>query len=68
MVVNTVIFLTILVYGVNFLIFYYLKLNHIKDCLEKIALYLGANMLLLFTSEIFLFFGKIVEDGVLAFE
>ncbi|MBL4989770.1 hypothetical protein CUZ96_1662 [Enterococcus lactis] len=46
----------------------YLKINHIKDYLEKIAIYFGTNMTLLFTSGIFLFFGKIVEDGILVFE
>ena len=39
-----------------------------KDYLEKIAIYFGTNMTLLFTSGIFLFFGKIVEDGILVFE
>lgn len=46
----------------------YLKINHIKDYVEKIAIYFGTNMTLLFTSSIFLFFGKIVEDGILVFE
>lgn len=68
MVTNMVIFLTVLVYGVNFLVYMYLKINHIKDYLEKIAIYFGTNMTLLFTSGIFLFFGKIVEDGILVFE
>jgi len=68
MVTNMVIFLTVLVYGVNFLVYMYLKINHIKDYLEKIAIYFGTNMTLLFTSGIFLFFGKIVEDGILIFE
>ena len=63
-----VIFLTVLVYGVNFLVYMYLKINHIKDYVEKIAIYFGTNMTLLFTSSIFLFFGKIVEDGILVFE
>lgn len=63
-----VIFLTVFVYGINFLVFYYIKINHIKDCLEKMAIYLGINMTLLFTSGIFLFFEKIIEDGVLIFE
>ena len=68
MVTNMVIFLTVLVYGVNFLVYMYLKINHIKDYVEKIAIYFGTNMTLLFTSGIFLFFGKIVEDGILVFE
>ncbi len=68
MVTNMVIFLTVLVYGVNFLVYMYIKINHIKDYLEKIAIYFGTNMTLLFTSGIFLFFGKLVEDGILAFE
>lgn len=68
MVTNMVIFLTVLVYGVNFLVYMYLKINHIKDYVEKIAIYFGTNMTLLFTSSIFLFFGKIVEDGILVFE
>ena len=68
MVTNMVIFLTALVYGVNFLVYMYLKINHIKDYVEKIAIYFGTNMTLLFTSSIFLFFGKIVEDGILVFE
>ncbi|KAF3365999.1 hypothetical protein BXA47_03470, partial [Enterococcus faecium] len=38
------------------------------DYVEKIAIYFGTNMTLLFTSSIFLFFGKIVEDGILVFE
>mgnify|MGYP007026186016 CR=1 FL=1 len=50
MVTNMVIFLTVLVYGVNFLVYMYLKINHIKDYLEKIAIYFGTNMTLLFTS------------------
>ena len=37
MVTNMVIFLTVLVYGVNFLVYMYLKINHIKDYLEKIS-------------------------------
>ena len=68
MVTNMVIFLTVLVYGVNFLVYMYLKINHIKDYVEKIDIYFGTNMTLLFTSSIFLFFGKIVEDGILVFE
>ncbi|MEY8445919.1 hypothetical protein [Enterococcus ratti] len=68
MIVNMVIFLTVLVYGVNFLVFLYIKIHHIKNWLEKMAIYLGTNMTLLFTSGIFLFFGKIIEDGVLIFE
>lgn len=60
-------FLTVLVYGVNFLVYMYLKINHIKDYVEKIAIYFGTNMTLLFTSSIFVF-GKIVEDGILVFE
>lgn len=68
MVTNMVIFLTVLVYGVNFLVYMYLKINHIKDYVEKIVIYFGTNMTLLFTSSIFLFFGKIVEDGILVFE
>ena len=68
MVTNMVIFLTVLVYGVNFLVYMYLKINPIKDYVEKIAIYFGTNMTLLFTSSIFLFFGKIVEDGILVFE
>lgn len=68
MLVNMVIFLTTLVYGVNFLVFFYIKINHINNCLEKMAIYLGINMTLLFTSGIFLFFEKIIEDGVLTFE
>lgn len=68
MLVNMVIFLTILVYGVNFLVFFYIKINHINNCLEKMSIYLGINMTLLFTSGIFLFFEKIIEDGVLTFE
>ncbi|MFB5230049.1 hypothetical protein A5831_001952 [Enterococcus faecium] len=68
MVTNMVIFLTVLVYGVNFLVYMYLKINHIKDYVEKITIYFGTNMTLLFTSSIFLFFGKIVEDGILVFE
>ena len=68
MVTNMVIFLTVLVYGVNFLVYMYLKINHIKDYVEKISIYFGTNMTLLFTSSIFLFFGKIVEDGILVFE
>ena len=68
MLVNMVIFLTILVYGVNFLVFFYIKINHINNCLEKMSIYLGINMPLLFTSGIFLFFEKIIEDGVLTFE
>ncbi len=51
-------FLTVLVYGVNFLVYMYLKINHIKDYLEKIAIYFGTNMTLLFTSGIFLFLEK----------
>lgn len=50
------------------LVYMYLKINHIKDYVEKIAIYFGTNMTLLFTSSIFLFFGKIVEDGILVFE
>ncbi|EOS7908252.1 hypothetical protein EWY09_RS12040 [Enterococcus hirae] len=61
MVANIVIFLTVLV-------FLYLRINHIKNCVEKLAIYLGTNMTLLFTSGIFLFFGKIIEDGILVFE
>jgi len=53
---------------VNFLVFMYLKINHIKDYVEKIAIYFGTNMTLLLTSGIFLFFGKLVEDGILLFE
>ncbi|MGM9903368.1 hypothetical protein A5844_001476 [Enterococcus sp. 10A9_DIV0425] len=68
MVTYMVIFLTVLVYGVNFLVYMYLKINEIKNYLEKIAIYFGVNMTLLFTSTIFLFFGKIVEDGILVFE
>lgn len=68
MVTNMIIFLTVLVYGVNFLVFMYLKINHIKDHVEKIAIYFGTNMTLLLTSGIFLFFGKLVEDGILIFE
>ena len=68
MVANIVIFLTVLVYGVNFLVFLYLRINHIKNCVEKLAIYLGTNLTLLFTSGIFLFFGKIIEDGILVFE
>ncbi|OUK32663.1 hypothetical protein BU183_09010, partial [Enterococcus faecium] len=34
MVTNMVIFLTVLVYGVNFLVYMYLKINHIKDYVE----------------------------------
>ena len=68
MVMNMIIFLTVLVYGVNFLVFMYLKINHIKDYVEKIAIYFGTNMTLLLTSGIFLFFGKLVEDGILLFE
>ena len=49
-------------------VYMYLKINHIKDYVEKIAIYFGTNMTLLFTSSIFLFFGKIVEDGILVFE
>ncbi len=52
---------------VNFLVYMYLKINHIKDYVEKIAIYFGTNMTLLFTSSIFVF-GKIVEDGILVFE
>lgn len=48
-------FLTVLVYGVNFLVYMYLKINHIKDYVEKIAIYFGTNMTLLFTSSIFCF-------------
>lgn len=55
MVTNMVIFLTVLVYGVNFLVYMYLKINHIKDYVEKIAIYFGTNMTLLFTSSIFCF-------------
>lgn len=51
-------FLTVLVYGVNFLVYMYLKINHIKDYVEKIAIYFGTNMTLLFTSSIFLFLEK----------
>lgn len=65
---NMIIFLTILVYGVNFLAFMYIKIKEIKNYLEKIAIYFGVNMTLLFTSSIFLFFGKIVEDGILLIE
>ena len=68
MVMNMIIFLTVLIYGVNFLVFMYLKINHIKDYVEKIAIYFGTNMTLLLTSCIFLFFGKLVEDGILLFE
>lgn len=68
MVTSMIIFLTVLVYGVNFLIFMYLKINHIKDYVEKIAIYFGTNMTLLLTSGIFLFFGKLAEDGILIFE
>ena len=68
MVMNMIIFLTVLVYGVNFLVFMYLKINQIKDYEEKIAIYFGTNMTLLLTSGIFLFFGKLVEDGILLFE
>ncbi len=65
---NMIIFLTILVYGVNFLAYMYIKIKEIKNYLEKIAIYFGVNMTLLFTSSIFLFFGKIVEDGILLIE
>ena len=68
MVMNMIIFLTVLGYGVSFLVFMYLKINHIKDYVEKIAIYFGTNMTLLLTSGIFLFFGKLVEDGILLFE
>lgn len=68
MVMNMVIFLIVLVYGVNFLVYMYFKINYIKDYLEKIVIYFGMNMILLFMSGIFLFFGKIVEDGILVFE
>lgn len=64
MVAKVVIFLTILVYGVNIELFFYIKANKIKDAFERFALYLGTNMTLLFTSTIFLFFGKLVEDEV----
>ncbi len=36
-------------------IYMYLKINHIKDYVEKIAIYFGTNMTLLFTSSIFFF-------------
>ncbi|ASZ06763.1 MULTISPECIES: hypothetical protein [Enterococcus] len=68
MMTGMIIFLTVLVYGVNFLVYMYLKINKIKDYLEKLAIYFGTNMTLLFTSGIFMFFGKLVEDGILAFE
>lgn len=55
MVANIVIFLTVLVYGVNFLVFLYLRINHIKNCVEKLAIYLGTNMTLLFTVVFFSF-------------
>ena len=35
MVMNMIIFLTVLVYGGEFLVFMYLKINHIKDYVEK---------------------------------
>ena len=68
MVMNMISFLTVVGYGGNFLVFMYLKINHIKDYVEKIAIYFGTNMTLLLTRCIFLFFGKLVEDGILLFE
>ena len=55
-------FFTVSVYGSTSCIYMYLKMNHIKDYVEKIAIYFGTNMTLLFTS--ISFFGKIVEDGI----
>ncbi|EPH93187.1 MULTISPECIES: hypothetical protein [unclassified Enterococcus] len=65
---NMIIFLTLLVYSVNFLVFAYTRIYRIEDCLEKMAIYFGTNMSLLFTSGIFLFFEKIIEDGILVLE
>ncbi len=61
-------FLTVLVYGVNFLVYMYLKINHIKNYLEKIAIYFGTNMTLLFYEWHLFCFWKNSEDGILVFE
>ena len=69
MVTNMVIFLTVLVYGVNFLVYMYLKINHIKDYLEKIAIYFGNEYdSVVHEWHLFVFLVKIVEDGILVFE
>lgn len=58
---------TVITYGSNFLAYRYLK-NRPSDWFEKIALYFGVNMSVLFADGIFLFIAKLVEEGILLIE
>lgn len=61
MVVGTIICLTILTYGGNALLYWWL--HHKKwGIIEKFSIWLGTNMTMLFLDGIFLFLGKVIED------
>lgn len=57
----------IITYGSNFLAYRYLK-NHRSDWFEKMALYFGVNMSVLFADGLFLFIAKLVQEGILLIE
>ncbi|MGM0138476.1 hypothetical protein IGI65_000918 [Enterococcus sp. DIV0755b] len=58
---------TVITYGSNFLAYCYLKRRR-SDWFEKIALYFGVNMSVLFADGLFLFCAKLVEEGILIIE
>ncbi|KAF1300610.1 MULTISPECIES: hypothetical protein [Enterococcus] len=68
MIVDVIIGLTIFTYGVNFLVFLYLKYRPKRDWLERLSIYFGVNMSLLLADGVFLFLGKIFEEGILVIE
>ncbi|MGM0125262.1 hypothetical protein IGI37_002660 [Enterococcus sp. AZ194] len=68
MLVKFIVVMTVFTYGTNFLVYLYLKNQRKADILEKISVYFGINMSVMLIDGILLFFGKLVEDGILLLE
>ncbi|EOL42446.1 hypothetical protein RV11_GL001997 [Enterococcus phoeniculicola] len=68
MLVKFLVGMIVFTYGTNFLVYLYLKNQKKVGILEKLSIYFGINMSVMLADGVLLFFGKLLEDGILVFE
>lgn len=63
--VAVLVVIMLVTYGANILIFTHFKSHPKKDVVERLSLWLGVNMSVLFLDGLVLFVGKLLIDGIL---